>query len=127
MNGEGHTSTRLAEPEKMMLKNNAWYLMVFYRQRQERRTFRISRLKNLKVATETFERKALPGAENEKRSTAQQSFIALNLRCQAQVINRLYDYFDESYLTPNNDGSFSLEVSLPEGECSTIIFCLLVA
>lgn len=116
VNGEGHKGTRLAEPEKLIFKNNAWYLMAFCRQRQEHRTFRISRLKNLKVATETFEKKALPGPEAEERSAAQQPLIALSLRCQAQVINRLYDYFDESYLTPNDDGSFSLEVSLPEGE-----------
>jgi predicted DNA-binding transcriptional regulator YafY len=116
VNGEGHKSARLAEPEKLIFKNNAWYLMAFCRQRQERRTFRISRLKNLKVTTETFERKALPGPETEERSAAQQPLIVLSLRCQAQMINRLYDYFDESYLTPNGDGSFSLEVSLPEGE-----------
>ena len=116
VNGEGHKSTRLAEPEKLIFKNNAWYLMAFCHQRQERRTFRISRLKNLKVATEKFERKALPGPEAKERSTAQQPLITLSLLCQAQVINRLYDYFDESYLTPNDDGSFSLEVSLPEGE-----------
>jgi len=90
--------------------------MAFCRQRQEHRTFRISRLKNLELATETFERKVLLKAEEKERSVTPQPLIDLNLRCQAQVINRLYDYFDESYLTPNDDGSFSLEVSLPEGE-----------
>lgn len=116
VNGEGHKSNRLAEPEKLIFKNNAWYLMAFCRKRQEHRTFRISRLKNLEVAAETFERKALPGTETKARSSAQPPLIALQLRCQAQVLNRLYDYFDESYLTPNADGSFTLEASLPAGE-----------
>jgi predicted DNA-binding transcriptional regulator YafY len=116
VNGEGHKSTRVAEPEKLIFKNNAWYLMAFCRQRQEHRTFRISRLKKLEVATETFARKVLLRAEEREQNVTQQPLIDLNLRCQAQVINRLYDYFDESYLTPNGDGSFSLEVSLPEGE-----------
>jgi len=116
VNGTGQKSTRMAEPEKLIFKNNAWYLMAFCRQRQEHRTFRISRLKNLELATETFERKVLLKAEEKERSVTPQPLIDLNLRCQAQVINRLYDYFDESYLTPNDDGSFSLEVSLPEGE-----------
>jgi len=116
VNGEGHKSTRVAEPEKLIFKNNAWYLMAFCRQRREHRTFRISRLKNLEVVKETFERKPLPGPETEESGVTQLPLIDLNLRCQAQVINRLYDYFDESYLTPNDDGSFSLEVSLPEGE-----------
>lgn len=116
VNGEGHKSTRMAEPEKLIFKNNAWYMMAFCRQRQEHRTFRISRLKNLEVAKETFARKSLPGPETEASSVTQQPLIALNLRCQAQVINRLYDYFDESYLAPNDDGSFTLEAWLPEGE-----------
>lgn len=116
VNGEGHKSTRVAEPEKLIFKNNAWYLMAFCRQRQGHRTFRISRLKKLEVATETFARKVLLRAEEREKNVTPQPLIDLNLRCQAQVINRLYDYFDESYLTPNDDGSFSLEVSLPEGE-----------
>ncbi len=116
VNGEGRKSTRLVEPEKLIFKNHAWYLLAFCHQRQEHRTFRVSRLKNLKVAAETFARKALPGAGTQETDAAQRPLIRLNLRCQAQVLNRLYDYFDESYLTPHGDGSFSLEVSLPEGE-----------
>ncbi|BBB92524.1 HTH domain protein [Methylomusa anaerophila] len=115
VNGEGRKSNRLAEPEKLIFKNNAWYLMAFCRQRQEHRTFRISRLKKLALVGETFERKALPGPEPEKRNP-QQPLIDLKLRCKAQALSRLYDYFDETFLIPNADGSFSLEASLPEGE-----------
>ena len=116
VNGEGHNSRRMAEPEKLVFKNNAWYLTAFCRQRQGHRTFRISRLKNLEVTTETFERKVLPGPEENADSTVRQPLIALELRCQAQAVNRLYDYFDETYLTPNADGSFVLKASLPGGE-----------
>lgn len=113
VNGEGHKSTRMAEPEKLIFKNNSWYMMAFCRQRKEHRTFRVSRLKNLEVDNETFEKK---GPEKIERSVNQQPLIALELQCQAQVINRLYDYFDESYLRQNDDGSFTLKVCLPEGE-----------
>jgi len=115
MNGEGHRSSRLAEPEKLVFKNNAWYLVAFCRQRLEHRTFRISRLKNLEVIAETFERKSLPAPETEK-NVAQQPLIDLELLCKAQALSRLYDYFDESSVIPNDDGSFSLEASLPDGE-----------
>lgn len=115
VNGEGHRSNRLAEPEKLVFKNNAWYLMAFCRQRLEHRTFRISRLKNLEVIAETFGRKSLPAPETEKNA-AQQPLIDLELLCKAQALSRLYDYFDESSIIPNDDGSFSLEASLPDGE-----------
>jgi predicted DNA-binding transcriptional regulator YafY len=115
VNGEGLKSNRLAEPEKLIFKNNAWYLMAFCRQRQEHRTFRVSRLKNLEVVAETFERKALPGPNNEAKDFAQ-PLVQLKLRFKPKALNRLYDYFDDSYIIPNDDGDFTLKVGLPDGE-----------
>lgn len=116
VNGEGHQSFRQAEPEKLIFKNNAWYLLAFCRQHQEHRTFRISRLKKLEVLTENFEKKVLPRAKVKEGSSARQPLIVLKLCFKAQVINRLYDYFDDSFLTPNVDGSVTLVAELPEGE-----------
>lgn len=115
VNGEGHRSSRLAEPEKLIFKSNAWYLLAFCRQRQEYRTFRISRLKKLEVMAETFEQKALPGPETAAKDFSQ-PLVHVKLHFQAKALNRLYDYFDESFITRNNDGSLILEVTLPEGE-----------
>ncbi|MDF2635888.1 MAG: hypothetical protein K0R78_2762 [Pelosinus sp.] len=115
VNGEGHRSSRLAEPEKLIFKNNAWYLLAFCRRRQRHRTFRISRLKQLDVLAEKFEKKVLPRPIKEEWYS-EQPLIALKLRFKAQVINRLYDYFDDSFLIPNDDGSLTLEVEFPEGE-----------
>lgn len=116
VNGEGQKSDRLAEPEKLIFKSNAWYLAAYCRQRQEQRTFRISRLKNLEVMTETFERKSLPKQEPKETNNVSQPPISLKLRFHVKVLNRLYDYFDDSFLSPNDDGSFTLEAALPEGE-----------
>ncbi|QDR82540.1 helix-turn-helix transcriptional regulator [Sporomusa termitida] len=117
VNGEGRKSNRLAEPEKLIFKNNAWYLAAYCRQRQEQRTFRISRLKNLTVMSATFARRLLP-AQNPKESNnnAAPTLIPLKLRVQAKALNRLYDYFDDSYFMPNADGSFTLAAALPAGE-----------
>lgn len=76
------------------------------RQRREHRAFRISGLKNRDVATEPFERKALPGPEEEERNATQQPLITLELHCKAQALSRLYDYFDEYFFTPNDDDGF---------------------
>ena len=116
VNGEGHRSIRLAEPEKLIFKNNAWYLLAFCWQRQEHRTFRISRLKKLEIQADTFDVKVPPETKPEEKNAGQQSLIALKLCFQAQVLNRLYDYFDDSFLIQNDDGSFTLEIVLPEGE-----------
>ena len=45
-----------------------------------------------------------------------ETLIPLKIRFHASVVNRLYDYFDDSFVTPDGDGSFILEVALPPGE-----------
>lgn len=115
VNAEGQKSSRYAEPEKLMFKDNAWYLVAFCRQRQEHRTFRISRLKRLEILPETFEPKRPSGPTSETKSFPQ-PLVKLKLRFQPKALNRLYDYFDDTYITQNDDGSFTMEVALPDGE-----------
>jgi predicted DNA-binding transcriptional regulator YafY len=115
VNGEGHRSSRLAEPEKLIFKNNAWYLIAYCRQHQEHRTFRISRLKKLDILAENFEKKVLPRPRVEEWNTAP-PLTLLKLCFKAQVINRVYDYFDDSFLIPNDDGSLTLVAEFPEDE-----------
>ncbi|MDR3564543.1 MAG: YafY family protein [Negativicutes bacterium] len=115
VNAEGHKSNRLAEPEKLIFKDNAWYLTAYCRQRQAHRTFRLSRLKKLEVLAESFEPK-LSSEPNKEEKDSVQPFVRLKLRFQPKALNRLYDYFDDSYIIPNDDGSFTLEVALPDGE-----------
>ncbi len=116
VNADGRKSIRLAEPEKLIFKDNAWYLVAYCRQCQEHRTFRISRLKKLEVTTEIFEQKRLPETNTKTTNNFSQPSLQLKLRFQAKVLSRLYDYFDDSFIVRNDDGSFTIEVALPEGE-----------
>ncbi|WP_371381024.1 helix-turn-helix transcriptional regulator [Sporomusa aerivorans] len=116
VDGEGHKSNRLAEPAKLLFKDNAWYLVAHCRQRQAQRTFRISRMKNLKTLTETFTPQVSPQPEPAESKAEKQPLVSLKLRFQAKVLNRLYDYFADSLISHNADGSFTLDAVLPEGE-----------
>ncbi|HAK75132.1 MAG TPA: YafY family transcriptional regulator [Sporomusaceae bacterium] len=113
--GEGHRSDRLAEPVKLIFKGNAWYLIAYCRCRQQLRTFRISRLKNLEVTEESFDER-LVSVSSAKAADYQRELVQLKLRFHAKALNRLYDYFDDAFISANHDGSYILEVSLPEGE-----------
>jgi predicted DNA-binding transcriptional regulator YafY len=116
VNADGYKSSRLVEPEKLLYKGNSWYLIAFCRKQQSRRTFRISRLKNVEVTTEEFVQRTLPGPGNEELSDDARPLVQLKLRFQAKVLNRLYDDFDDSFITKNDDGSFTVEVAFPEDE-----------
>jgi predicted DNA-binding transcriptional regulator YafY len=116
VNADGYKSSRLAEPEKLLYKGNSWYLIAYCRQQQSHRTFRISRLKNVKVTTENFVQKIMPGPETEEKNDISKPLVQLKLQFQAKVLNRLYDDFDDSFITKNEDGSFNIEVAFPEDE-----------
>lgn len=116
VNADGYKSSRLVEPEKLLYKGNSWYLMAYCRHQQSRRVFRISRMKNVEVTTENFVRKRLSGLEAEATDESSRPIVQLKLQFQAKVLNRLYDDFDDSFITKNADGSFNVEVAFPEDE-----------
>ncbi|MDU2064846.1 MAG: YafY family protein [Sporomusaceae bacterium] len=115
VNSKGQKSNRFVEPEKLTFKENAWYLKAYCRLRHEHRTFRISRLKKLEILSETFETKKTPGAETVTEEVSL-PFVPVKLRFQARALNKVYDYFDDTYITQNDDGSYTLEVALPDNE-----------
>lgn len=115
VNANGQRSTRFVEPLKLFYKGASWYFVAYCRQRESYRFFRISRVKNVIITAETFCQRALPTREDET-NTYSKEFIRLKLRFQANVINRLYDDFDDSFITKNLDGTLDVEVTFPEDE-----------
>lgn len=116
VNSNGHRSSRLAEPEKLIFKGNSWYLVAYCRQRQDHRIFRISRLKNVEVRSEEYVPKISSGEQTEETKVFSKPLVQLKLRFQAKVLNRLYDDFDDSFITDNEDGSFDVDIVFPEDE-----------
>lgn len=116
VNADGHKSSRLAEPMKLIFKGNAWYLAAYCRQRMAARTFRISRMKNLEFTSEIFDRRLEFTMDSGRDKEAPPPDVRLKLRFQAKVLNRLYDYFDDSYIIKKDEDSFVVEFTLPEGE-----------
>ncbi|HEY8389997.1 MAG TPA: YafY family protein [Clostridia bacterium] len=115
INSMGDKSSRVAEPMKMIFKGQAWYLLAYCNIKNDFRTFKISRIKNVKVSNEEFERRQYIEKNKDDFQNAQ-SFISLKLKFYPQVLYRLYDDFDEEMLQKNNDGSYIVQVELPEDE-----------
>lgn len=52
--GTGRESRRVIEPYQLMLKDSSWYLLAYCRLRGDFRVFKLSRMSEIKVLTETF-------------------------------------------------------------------------
>ena len=116
INTEGVKSRRSIEPMRLIFKGEAWYLWGYCRKRRAFRTFRISRMKNLSIGEESFNRRPAESTENNESSEKLKQKVTLKLRFQPEVLYRLYDDYDEKMITRNPDDTYEVTVTYPEDE-----------
>lgn len=110
----GEQFGRVAEPLRLVFKGRGWYLYAFCRTRGAERLFKLTRMKNLLVTQERFERTApdkLPFSEPYPHK-----MFLLKLRLDASCAFRVYDEFSSEQITRSPDGSFLVNVEFPPGE-----------
>ena len=56
INSNGEISERIAEPLKLYFKSKSWYLIAYCRKADDYRMFRLSRIREVEVTNEHFER-----------------------------------------------------------------------
>lgn len=111
-NSNGEKSRRKAEPLQIWFKNRSWYLISYCRNKQDHRIFKIPRIKELKVLEERFER-VLPTQKEEKRNFKN---ISLELEISKEMAYRVYDEFESSEISQNENGDFIVKAEYPENE-----------
>lgn len=112
VNVKSDKGNRAVEPLKLFYKGNSWYLVAHCRKRDSQRLFRISRIKNVVLTTETFTPKLLVSWQNQELIHT----TLLRLRFSDKVLNRLYDDFDDNCIVKRKDGSLEVEIAFPEDE-----------
>lgn len=116
-NSAGVKSSRQVEPLQLWFKDKSWYLKGFCRNAGEMRLFRITRMKQVKVLEENFDR-VLPVQESkEKKGYREKSYmVEIMLHIDASCAYRVYDEFEESQLQVLEDGCFLAKLICPENE-----------
>lgn len=115
VNRDGGRSSRSLEPMRLVYKGTAWYLWGYCKIREDFRTFRISRIKNVIVTEQIYERK-IDNYRKEGTDENSKKLVKLKLKFYPEVLYRLYDDFDEEFIYKNEDGTCEVEVSYPEDE-----------
>ncbi len=114
VNSSGEKIIRRVEPIKLVFKVNAWYLYGFCLYRNEYRTFKISRMSKVQVTQEHFSKRPEQFEEIQEKST--QKWIDVKLKISSDGAYRVYDEFSEKEIIKNQDGSFTVNTSLPENK-----------
>lgn len=111
IDARGERSRRVVEPMRVILKSQAWYLRGYCRMRNDFRTFRLSRMKNVNVSDEKFERLADSDREESGQQPAQ-PLTTLKLRFAGEVLQRVYDDFNDALVQKNPDGTCQVSIDL---------------
>jgi predicted DNA-binding transcriptional regulator YafY len=115
INAKNEKSRRKIEPLRLIFKSQAWYLWGFCLLKNEYRTFRISRIKSLKITETEFDRET-PHITEDKPCEQDEPCIKLVLEFTGDALYRLCDDYDDEMLADNGDGTYSVTLHFPEGE-----------
>jgi len=115
-NHAGTKSMRRAEPVKLIFKEKAWYLNAYCYERKAYRFFKVSRMRNLQVTEDVFVKRSQEGTLEQQNDSECQAYVDIRLRISETGAHRVYDDFSEEEVVKNEDGSFTVNTSLPEGE-----------
>lgn len=115
-NASSEKSSRRVEPVKLIFKVNAWYLQGFCLSKKAYRTFKISRMSDVRITPETFIEKPPEEVPEETQEQKADNWIDLQLKVSPDGAYRVFDEFGENEIVKNEDGSFTITTALPERE-----------
>lgn len=116
VNSCGNRSIRTIEPMKLIYKGQTWYLYGFCKLKEDTRTFRITRIKDLDVKEENFIRRKIKDIDTNPSKKMIENMINLRLKLKKEVLYRMFDDFNQDLLIDNKDGNYEISIEIPENE-----------
>jgi len=113
----GEKTSRRVEPLQLWFKSKAWYVKGFCLTRQDVRTFKLTRVKNLRLTEEPFgQRDLLESPPNPGPAKHQKQDVELRIKIAPEMAYRVYDEFHEDLIEKQPDGSFIVETIWQEDD-----------
>lgn len=98
IDGNGQFTTRIVLPHELILFNGSWFMYAFCESRQDFRFFKVTRIRQLEILTESF----MPFTDLTKKWPAinQQT---VKLQFPRESLGRLYDYYTDKEIDVTDD------------------------
>lgn len=103
-------SERVIQPLKMIYKARSWYLKAYCLAKQDYRSFKLTRILDLKILDECFAPHALPERETESKQT----YNTITLRFPKEMAYRVYDEFSPAQVVQQENGDIIVSAQMPE-------------
>ena len=113
-NSNGKLLERIVEPLKLVFKGQGWYLYAYCREREDNRFFKLTRMSNINIILENFNRTVPNKIFSEEDTGYYNEFIHLKLKIDKKLAFRIYDEFHNYSLDDNGD--FIVNLDFPSGD-----------
>lgn len=111
--GKGNKEKRNVRPIRLVFKSKSWYLYSFCLLRNDYRFFKLTRIKELEMLSETFTQDFTPTKIEEQIQV--ENTVAVKLKFDRQAAFRVYDEFTDS-ITEDLQGNLYVQIDLPDNE-----------
>lgn len=107
-NSYGTISERIVQPLKMSYKSMSWYCT----EKQDYCIFKLTRIITAEMLSDTFDKKSFP----ELDEMSEQVYSTIVLRFAKEISYRVYDEFDNTQISTEENGDLIVSVEMPEDE-----------
>ncbi len=115
-NSYNEKTHRHIEPIQLYFKSHSWYVKAFCLNKQDERLFKLTRMKNIRLTNEHFEKRDLLNDVNRASSKNEKQDIILRLKIAPEMTYRIMDEFDDDDIEQQADGSFIVTVAWQEDD-----------
>ncbi|MDL2253023.1 YafY family transcriptional regulator [Ruminococcaceae bacterium OttesenSCG-928-I18] len=113
LNARGKEDQRRVEPLRVLFRGQGWYLYGYSQERSDFRYFKLTRIQELHIEANTFEREIPETPVSETPPAG--ALLPVRLRFDPSLSFRVYDEFSPSAIKPDPDGALLVEASFPSG------------
>lgn len=107
-NAELTITNQLVEPLKLVFKSHAWYLVAYSKYKNDIRTYKMSRIRDILITNQLFDR-VLPADYSITPAYKEEYNIPIfKLHFSEKIAYKVYDEFQEKYIKKLEDGTLEV-------------------
>lgn len=111
-----HKTERIIEPYQLVLKNSHWYLYGYCHKRNDFRLFKLSRISNLQMKTESFTPRDYPNPQLEFNDILQNLQKEIKIRIHQSIMEQVLDYCTYEHFSPDGEEHYLVNFPFIEND-----------
>lgn len=112
-NSKGEVEKRIVEPMQLIFKGRNWYLYGFCKNKSDYRIFKIYRMREIEILSESFERKD-KNYKIENNNNYNETCISIKI--SKKIAYRVYDEFAPNQIEKQDENYFYVNIQMPLDE-----------